>query len=304
MSQLNHGLDLSEDGRTLFASSADEVFAWSYDPSTGTTTSDPEALIGGMDNEGHTTRTILLSRKVPDTLLVSRGSASNVDQRAADVESGHCQLKAFNIASTSTLDFTAEGEILGWGLRNSVGVAEHPVTGGIWSVENSVDQFRRAGEDIHQDNPGEELNFHGYLNGTEYSEQGRSFGYPSCFAAWDVSSIPNNEGVEVGDQVAIGEEDSETNDEFCRENTVSPRITFQAHQAPLDIKFNANGSEAWITFHGSWSVAAPQCSVKLRVTNRSTGTATSPLATSSRCCVSPTARRSSPRAAPMPQSTS
>jgi hypothetical protein len=34
-----------------------------------------------------------------------------------------------------------------------VGIAEHPVSGGIYSVENSADQITRMGVDVHQDNP-------------------------------------------------------------------------------------------------------------------------------------------------------
>ena len=111
-----------------------------------------------MDNDGHTTRTLLLSEKTNGTLIVSRGSNSNVDLEAARVESGRCQLKAFEINNTDdAYDFTEDGLLLGWGLRNSVGVAEHPDTGGIYSVENSVDEIMREGEDVHQDNPGEEM---------------------------------------------------------------------------------------------------------------------------------------------------
>ena len=147
-------------------------------------------------------------------MLVSRGSEGNLDEEAEDVNSGHCQIKAFNITNvTSTpYDFTSDGLRLGWGLRNSVGVAEDPNTGAIYSVENSVDQIRREGDDIHKDNPGEEMNFHGYLNGTETREQGNNYGYPNCFAVWDVNSIPRNENLQVGTQFAIG---GQENDEMC-----------------------------------------------------------------------------------------
>ena len=112
-----------------------------------------------MTNSDHTTRTLLLSQKVPDLLLISRGSASNVDLEAEDISTGHSQLKAFNLMNVTKdgYDFSTEGLLLGWGLRNSVGVAEHPDTGGIYSVENSVDEIVREGEDVHTDNPGEEM---------------------------------------------------------------------------------------------------------------------------------------------------
>lgn len=43
-------------------------------------------------------------------------------------------------------------------------------------MENSADEITRQGVNIHQDNPGEEMNFLGYLNGTQYADQGRNFG--------------------------------------------------------------------------------------------------------------------------------
>lgn len=207
----------------------------------------------GMNTEDHTTRTLLMSSKANGTLLISRGSTSNVDLEAEALSSGHSQIKAFdtNKAPQNGYDFNTEGSLLGWGLRNSVGVSEHPVSGGIYSVENSVDEIMRDGKDIHQDNPGEEMNFHGYLNGTKYAGQGGNYGYPYCFAAWTVGDIPSNSNLTVGSQFTMGTQNNTVNDTFCA-GQVAPRLTFQAHTAPLDIVFNNSGTEAWITFHGSW----------------------------------------------------
>ncbi|KAF2448014.1 soluble quino protein glucose dehydrogenase [Karstenula rhodostoma CBS 690.94] len=258
---LNHGLELSEDGKTLYASSSSAVYAWDYDASQGRNTSGPREIIGGFGSTaGHPSRTLLLSRTVPGLILVSRGSLENIDETTQNRSTGVSTIKAFNLTNltdSSSYSFPDDGLILGWGLRNSVGVAEEPVTGAIYSVENSVDNFNRSGESIHQNNPGEELNFHGYLNGTQTDEQGGNYGYPTCFAAWNVDEIPDNEGVQVGTQVAIGEQNSSLNDTFCRDDRIPPRLTFQAHQAPLDIKFNPNGTAAWVTFHGSWNRDEP-----------------------------------------------
>lgn len=252
-SQLNHGLALSRDGKTVFASSSEALYSWAYDPEDASTSGTNNKLITGMNNDDHTTRTLLLSQKTDGLLLVSRGSTSNIDAKAEVLSSGHSQLKAFNLNNITDdgYDFTADGLRLGWGLRNSVGVAEHPYTGGIYSVENSVDDLTRDGKDIHQDNPGEEMNFHGYLNGTEYAPQGSNYGYPYCFAAWMPNDLPQNANLTVGSQFAIGDPNNKINDTFCSKQT-PPRLTFQAHMAPLDIKFNNSGTEAWVTFHGSW----------------------------------------------------
>lgn len=205
-----------------------------------------------MSNSDHTTRTLLMSRQQPDLLLVSRGSDENEDADAEQKNSGHSQIRSFNISDLSSGDDAydfLDGKVLGWGLRNSVGVAEHPETGGIWSVENSVDEMTRDGKDIHENNPAEELNFHGYLNGST-SDQGGNYGYPYCYALWSTKNVPNLGDLSIGDQFP-GSETSTLSDESCNKDYVAPRLVFQAHTAPLDIKFTDNGTDAYITFHGS-----------------------------------------------------
>lgn len=230
----------------------DAAWSWTYDPENASVDGSNITLVTGMANEDHVTRTLLLSKKVNNTLLVSRGSDSNIDSLADSISSGHAQVKAFNLANVPDggYNFTTDGEIIGWGLRNSVGLVEHPDTGGIFSVENSGDELVRDGKDIHEENPGEEMNFLGFLNGTGYDRQGSNYGYPNCFAAWGVDDLPNNADLRVGSQYALKQTDK-INDAYCAEQT-PPILTFQAHMAPLDIKFNNSATEAWITFHGSW----------------------------------------------------
>jgi glucose/arabinose dehydrogenase len=135
---------LSQDGATLYASSADIAYSFAYN-ADDQTTSNRRTLVTGMDNPDHSTRTLLLSRLVDGMMLVSRGSADNVDLGAASLDSGRSQIRAFNLtelADGQSYDYTTQGLRLGWGLRNSVGVAEHPQSGGIWSVENSVMDIR------------------------------------------------------------------------------------------------------------------------------------------------------------------
>lgn len=254
-SQLNHGIALSNDGKTLYASSSESVFSWAYDADTASvpTGNMNQTVITNMSNSDHTTRTLLMSQYEPGILIVSRGSNSNIDSDATSLHSGHSQIKAFNtsdLTSTSPpYDFPSQGRLLGWGLRNSVGVAEEPMLGGIYSVENSVDQIERDGVDIHEDNPGEEMNFHGYLNAST-EQQGGNYGYPSCFAVWN-TSIPELGSLTVGSQFSVDQNRS-LNDTTCANMYISPRLTFQAHMAPLDIKFSSTGTEAYISFHGSW----------------------------------------------------
>ncbi|KAH8598696.1 soluble quino protein glucose/sorbosone dehydrogenase [Bisporella sp. PMI_857] len=252
---LNHGITLSEDGKTLYASSSDEVYSWSYDAS-GPSVTDRTTVVSGMDSGGHTSRTLLMSKKEPGILVISRGSSSNFDSQAQRISSGISQIKAFDLTNLrgSVYDYSSQGILLGWGLRNSVGVAEEPLTGAIYSVENSADEIRRDGVDIHEDNPGEEMNFHGYLNGST-TDQGGNYGYPDCLALWD-TNVPNAGSLSVGSQFS-GNQNSSIDDEFCATQRVPPRLTFQAHMAPLDIIFLPNGTEAYVSFHGSWDRTDP-----------------------------------------------
>jgi len=131
--KLNHGIDLSADGKTLFVSSTSTVWAYPYDAAAGTVGT-RKTLVTGMLSGGHSTRTVLASKKDPDLLVVSVGSNGNVDASTSQITYGRSQLRTFSIAKTSqaSVAYTA-GTVLGWGLRNSVGVAENPVTGGIVS---------------------------------------------------------------------------------------------------------------------------------------------------------------------------
>lgn len=251
---LNHGIWIN--GTTLYASNVNSVYSWTYDPAARTV-DNQEELINNMNNSGHQTRTLLLSQQVPGMMVVSRGSASNLDPMSATIEGGPAQVKAFNLNNrTDVYDWNNDGLLLGWGVRNEVGLVEHPVTGGIYGIENSADEIHRDGVDVSNDNPGEELNFFGYLNGTAYENQGAYFGYPYCLAAWNVTELPNSQDLATGEQFAFDQVSSLNNenrtDEFCAD-TAAPRLVFQAHMAPLDIKFNNSGNEAWIPFHGSWN---------------------------------------------------
>ena len=257
-STLNHGIEISNDGSTLYASSSEAVYRWTYSPASQSNTSAPTTLVTNMTNSDHTTRTLLLSQFSPGLMVVTRGSTSNIDVEAENILTGHSQIKAFNLTNmTGPYDFNEDGLLLGWGLRNDVGIDEDPVTGSVYSVENSVDQMMRNGKDIHQTNPAEELNFLGYLDGKQSSNQGRNFGYPECYTAWDVNTIPDFNG-EVGQQFAIGQLSATNNDSMCSEvMRQAARLAFHPHMAPLDILFNDAGTAAWVTFHGSWDSEPP-----------------------------------------------
>ena len=259
---LTHGIALSGDGMTLYASSAEAVFSWPYDAAKSTASGNGRNIINitGTSDGDHITRTLLFAKKQKNTLIVSRGSDSNVDMASLDLTTGHCQIKSFAVqnGSATPQDFNTTGKLLGWGLRNSVGVAEHPLTGGIYSVEMGMDYATRDGKDISQNNPGDEMNYHGIIGKANDLNQGLNHGYPFCHAAWDLGSIPNRGDLVVGNQFLLGDaNDTFTandtiNDAVCAKERAAPVITLPPHNAPIDLKFTADGTEAYISFHGSW----------------------------------------------------
>lgn len=131
LAQINHGIALTPDGKKLFVSSLTTVWSWDYDGTTGTVSNKKE-IIRNMRNGGfHPTRTLLVPKNNPEVLLVQRGSQDNVDTAAAQESTSRSMIKIFNIADiqASAKDYST-GTTLAWGLRNTVGVGEHP-NGGI-----------------------------------------------------------------------------------------------------------------------------------------------------------------------------
>ncbi|KAF6824212.1 glucose sorbosone dehydrogenase [Colletotrichum plurivorum] len=252
--RLTHGMALSEDGKTLYASSVDKVFAWAYDQKAGTVNAEPAVVIGNMANNDQTTRTLVMSGASRNWLVVSRGVDENFDMDALDSSTGHAQVKAFDLSKSGNdpYDFNTDGKLLGWGIRNAVAVAEDPATGNVWAMDNSIDDITRNGVDIHDNNPGEELNILGAVaNETEAG----NYGYPRCFAVWD-TTIPLNDSLKVGDQFSM-EQNSTMNDTRCHNDYIAPRLTFQSHTSPVFLKFSKDGSRAFMSFRGSFNRPDP-----------------------------------------------
>ena len=244
------------------------VNQYDYD-SAQRTTSNGHTVISGMQNGGHITRTLYAYK---DWLLVSQGSEGNLDVNAATSTSGRSTIRAYKISTLpgngAALAYSSQGVLVGYGLRNSVGVTVDKKSDKIWSVENSVDNLTRGGQQVFQDNPGEELNYHGVIGETieKSGYSGPSHGYPYCVAVWDVASLPDNSNLKVGDQIQVEQSPTATKpkDSDCKDPAqfTAPRLTFQAHMAPLDSQFDWFGEDGgdgglWVTFHGSWNRNVP-----------------------------------------------
>lgn len=108
-------MTLSADGKTLFASDPTAAYSWAYDPFAGTA-EHKTTVVAGMNTDDHTTRTLLVSEKVKNTLLVSRGSTSNIDPLASNISTGHSQIKAFDLGRlpSNGYQFDTDGLRLGY----------------------------------------------------------------------------------------------------------------------------------------------------------------------------------------------
>ncbi|MBI3697554.1 MAG: PQQ-dependent sugar dehydrogenase [Acidobacteria bacterium] len=163
---------------------------------------------------GHITRTLLWDRD--GNLVATAGSTCNIctesDPRRA-----------------AAMRFNADGsgmQIFAKGLRNSVGLALHPVTGEIWATDN-------GGDGLGDEQPPEEINV---------LRAGNDYGWPRCYGSGQ--RYPGFTG-------------------DCS-SAVPPELAMQAHSAPLGISFYAGEmfparylNDAFVAFHGSWNRTVP-----------------------------------------------
>ncbi|KAI1302705.1 soluble quino protein glucose dehydrogenase [Xylaria venustula] len=253
---LNHGISLSADGQTLYASSSSSVFRWEYLTATGDVSQSPVLVISGMATSGHTTRTLAIPPHRPDLLVVSHGSSSNLDLDTSDPKTARAIVKVFDLSSIPTggYNFVSQGWNAGFGLRNEVGLA-FDGNNMLWGVENSADNLARnlngTTIDIHTDNPSEELNFLGDV--TLANEDW--YGYPVCFTVWSPDELPDRV-FKVGQQF-VQVPSPDFNDDTCTRVSVPPILSFQAHSAPLGCKFDAKFSNLFVAMHGSWDREPP-----------------------------------------------
>lgn len=120
--------------------------------------------------------------------------------------------------------------------------------------------------DIHEDNPAEELNFRKtpiYIDnkmltvivGDPAVPNEGWYGYPTCFTVWGGAQFPDGRP-SVGSQF-IPAPNGTWNDARCERESIPPRLSLQAHSAPLDGKFDRNNQNMYVTLHGSWNRRVP-----------------------------------------------
>lgn len=190
--------------------------------------SQPERIVALPTGGQHTSRTMAFG---PDgRMYVTAGSTCNfcveTDPRRA-----------------AMMRFEADGSgqtIYARGLRNSVGFAWHPVTGGLWANDN-------GGDGLGDDVPPEEINI---------VREGGDYGWPDCYS----QKRPVNWG-------------SGARPDRCA-TTVGPEVEIQAHSAPLGLSFYTGSqfpasyqNDAFVGLHGSWNRNDPAGYTVVRVHN-------------------------------------
>ncbi|WP_394841255.1 PQQ-dependent sugar dehydrogenase [Pendulispora brunnea] len=227
--KINHGLAFSPDGRFLYASSQTTVYRWAYTWGARTASGPPEVVVKNLPGGSlfHVTRTLVFDPR--GRLYVNVGAMANVDE-TEDLWKTRAQVRRFSLPSSipdGGIDY-AEGEVMGSGLRNEVALFVDR-RGRLWGAENGREGLTDPDfGDIHDDNPGEEINLIEDRGGPSF------YGYPFCWTEFHLAG-----GAGAGSQWAdqtLPEAIRKT-DAWCRDARIVRRPVFvmQAHWAPLGL---------------------------------------------------------------------
>jgi len=185
----------------------------------------PEKILDLPKGGRHFTRTLLFLPYPEDhKLLISVGSSCDV-----------CYEKDERYGTILVYDFkNKESKIYAKGLRNSVFLTLHPVTGKVWATEMGRDWL---GDDL----PPDEINI---------IEEGKNYGWPICYGK-NIHDDNFDKNVYIRNP--------------CMEPFETPSyIDIPAHSSPLGLSFFPE--EGWpekywynllVAYHGSWNRTVP-----------------------------------------------
>ncbi len=251
-------------GGYVYAGAAAGVKRFAYDPSS-TKGGPAEDVVVGQPGGGHPKHT---AHVFDGFLYVTSGSAGNATHEsnsATEYDTKRSLIKRFDLSKLEPgKPFQwDEGEPFTVGLRNANGFARNETTGKIYAVVNGLDHQSYAGNDVHLDNPGEQV--------VEIAA-GKKYGYPFCFTSQRI--VHQGAVIAPGTQLwNVTYQDNANGDAWCATNSERPTTFVQAHSAPLDLVFfdkQAKGAlpEKWrggafIAFHGSWNREGQQTGYKV-----------------------------------------
>ena len=230
----------------LYAGSPGGVKRWPYSP-TATDGGAGEDVVTGQPASGHAKHTVHV---YDGYLYVHSGSSSNAsDPKSPAYDDERSLIRRFSLSA-----FTAgspfpwlSGEVVTKGLRNANGFTRN-AAGRMYAVVNGLDDIAYGGQNVHNDNPGEQV--------VEIAP-GKAYGYPYCFTAQRV--IAGGQVIVPGTQLQYG---TVHDDAWCATNSSPPATFIQAHSAPLDLVFfddqprgalpDRYRGGAFVALHGSW----------------------------------------------------
>ncbi len=207
---------------TLFVAETNAFTSFVYDLVTHKATQ-KKKLLDLPQGGNHFTRTLhLLENGSTERMLISIGSTCNV---CIEKDSRRTKILSVNLDGTDPKVFAS-------GLRNSVFLANHPVTGKIWATEMGRDLL---GDDL----PPDEINI---------IEEDKDYGWPICY----------------GKNIHDTNFDKNQYIQNPCNGKISSHIDLPAHSAPLGLAFVPEEGwpeEYWhdllIAFHGSWNRSKP-----------------------------------------------
>ncbi|MDB5538617.1 MAG: L-sorbosone dehydrogenase, partial [Devosia sp.] len=127
---LNQPFGMALIGSTLYVGNTDGVYAFPYTEGTTRITAPGKKLMNTPPG-GHWTRSLLASAD-GKKLYVGVGSDSNIGENGMAAEQGRAAIHELDLE-------TGNSRIFAGGLRNPVGLAFEPSTGGLWTVVNERD---------------------------------------------------------------------------------------------------------------------------------------------------------------------
>jgi len=231
----------------LYAGTTSGVKRWPYSP-TATDGGAGEDVVTGQPATGHSKHTVHV---YDGYLYVQSGSSSNAsDPKSPEYDDERSLIRRFQLSgfNPATPFAWLSGEVVTKGLRNANGFTKN-AAGRMYAVVNGLDDISYGGQNVHNDNPGEQV--------VEIA-MGKAYGYPYCFTAQRV--IAAGQVVTPGTQLQFG---TVHDDAWCATHSSPPATFIQAHSAPLDITFfddHPRGAlperfrgGAFVALHGSWN---------------------------------------------------
>jgi glucose/arabinose dehydrogenase len=264
----SHGLAVDPSLKWLYVSTGTTIWRFAYEAGCKAPLSNQvgEQVIVGIPTVGHFTRTLTFD-PAGKYLYIGVGSKdNNADGGPNRSLIIRYPVGTLNVQST----YPAGGEVVGTGLRNSVGMRFDPKNANsLWQVENGADDLYSPDypENAVEYNPAEELNV------IDITQPSKWYGFPQCFSEWNMENITRGRG-----SAWPWPKVPSATMEYCNSSSnVRPVHVFQSHMAPLDVAWisqlgnnpdslpNEWLDNVFVTFKGSWNPRIPRGYKVMRV---------------------------------------